>query len=900
MKHLLSILSILFLLTGYLIAQPTVSSISPTQNDLDVSDNSTISIEFSESMNTSTVNSSTVIMNGSIRGTYSGTFAYPVSQAANFTADSTFLPNETITVIITTGVQNASSVAMASSYIWSFTAEVDDGNGIFELDANYSSGDSPEDIAVADFDNDGFVDIAVGNVSDATISIFINDGDGTFASAVDYASGGTNLRALTAGDLDGDGYVDLVVANNLITGSANVKVLINDGDGTFTSDGDYGNDSYLPQDLNLADIDGDGDLDLVASYDFDDFAGRMLNDGSGVLSTLGIFAAGDQPIDVQVGDIDGDQDMDMVVTNMNSDDISIMVNSGNGAFAGTLKNVGDSPRASVLGDFDDDGDLDIATVNHNDGDISVYLNQDAGSITFSFTFPTDYATGSFPIGITSADIDADGDLDLLTTNSGEDSVSVLTNNGSGVFNLSGKYLTGDAPRKILAADLTNNGKLDLVVSNNTDDNVSVLTTAEPPSITSVSNRNGIDISASSNLTATFSASLDATTVTDTSVIVYGSKTGVIDGVLSYDDPSKTITFNPTTDFKVGEKVTMNLNSRIKSDLGVEFLGHTFSYTVATTGNGNIQFSDTLNIGSSGVSNFFGIDVDNDGDEDLITKSIDGGDIVVYKNTSGVYSEYSSTSFSSIESIYPGDLDNDGDMDLIINKSYDNEVVAVENDGSGNFTLRDTTTISSSSAYHLLVEDFDNDGNLDIYYRYGATINYVHWGNDDFGFPTSSYPSPSFGFDRVTSGDIDSDGDVDVLGFSGNDAKMQVVLNNGTRSFTYEDTYTSVNSTSETFHYYPKTEDLNDDGYLDIIIPNSDGFQIMLNDGDGTFASPISYSSGDYDLQRVNAFDYDGDGDIDLSFYAENDSESTDHMFFAYNDGTGSFGNQGLYTSDDDF
>lgn len=896
MKQLLQILSMLVLFTSVVIAQPTIVNITPAQNDQSVSNSSQISIQFSGAMNTSTINANTVVVYGSVRGIYSGTFNIPVNFAAIFNPNSSFLPGEIITVVITSGVKDNSNTAMASPYIWSFTASIAEGNGIFETDANYTTGDSPEDVVLADFDNDGFTDIAVGNTSDATISVFINNGDATYAAAVNYASGGTTLRGLAAGDVDGDGYVDLVATNNLISGNANIKVLTNDGDGTFTSDGDYGHDSYLPGYIKLADIDGDGDLDIVIIYEIDDGLGRMFNNGSGVFSSLGIYSAGNQPQNVQVGDVDGDNDLDMVVTNMNSDNISIMENIGSGTFSATSKSVGDSPRASVLGDFDDDGDLDIATVNHNDNNISVYLNQDAGSINFSFTFPTNYSVGSFPFGIASADVDADGDLDLLTTNSGEDSLSVLTNNGSGIFSLLGKFATGDSPKGIAIGDFDNNDNVNIVVTNQIDDNISIIKTAKAPTITAVSNRNGTNISASANLTATFSGSLDASSVNDTSVFVYGSKTGAVDGSLSYDDPSKTITFNPTNNFIAGEKVTMSLTTKLKSDLGVNFLGYNFSYIVAGTGNGNTIFGDTLLASTSlSISKFTAADIDNDGDEDLITRNNNG--FVFYKNNAGTYSESSTLAFNTVDRIFPGDIDNDGDIDILFQYQGTNKVVTAENDGSGSYSLRDTTTVSSMNI-GLVFEDFDGDGNLDFYYRFGATINSINWGKGDYTFSTTSSTSPDFSFDLLTSGDIDNDGDIDVLGFNGNNSKMQVMVNNGDRSFDAGGTYSGITSSTFVYAYYPSTADVNGDGYLDVIVPSSTGFQILINDGDGTFASPVTYLTGNYDLQSVQVFDYDGDGNLDLSFYADNDPEGTNHLFFAYNDGTGGFGNQDLFEFND--
>jgi hypothetical protein len=893
MKQLLLIVSIVLILGGVAIAQPTVSNIDPSENNLSASLNSSISIEFSEAMNTATFTSSNIIVQGTIRGMYSGTYSSPINSVAEFEADSTFLPGEEITVILTTGVQNSGNTGMASPYIWSFRAEVEEeGTGVFNDDVTYSAGDTPEDILVADFDNDGDQDIAVSNSGDATISVFLNNGDGTFATAVDYVTGGTAVNSVTSGDIDGDGYIDLVAANNLLAASSNIKVLTNDGDGTFTSAGNYGNGNpYLASDIELGDIDGDGDLDLFATFDFDNTAGRYLNDGTGAFGSLNVYSVGTQPVDIEVGDIDGDNDLDAVVTNMNSNNITILTNNGSGALsAGTLtKSVGTSPRRTILADFDDDGDVDIATTNHNDGDISVYFNQDTGTLSTSFVFPTDYATASFPGGLATVDYDADGDLDLVNTNG--DSVSVMVNNGSGSFSRTLSMDVGASARSVAFGDFLGNGEIGFVTSNFSGDDISVLLFAQPSTVTAVSNQNGLNVSASSNITATFSDSMNGSSMVDSAVVITGSRSGTITGVLSYDDPSKTMTFNPTSDFMHGERITMVLTTSVQNAVGVGLAapGYTSSFTVANGGNGNLVYRDSLVL-TNNFSLLNTSDIDGDGDLDLLGNT--GSYVDVYEYDAGTFSFLAQSSLpSGFERIYPVDLDGDGDQDLAIHPFIGtNNFRFMENDGSGNYTVTDTLVVSSAPD-DVVFEDFDGDGLLDLAYIYGAQITIINWGTGDFSFSGtgtfgggSGYPTPV----AITSGDLNNDGDVDIV-VVGSD---QVVIgtNQSTRSFDDTAQYDIGENASDV-----ELADFNGDGYLDIVAGSEDGasFSVLINEGDGTFAAAVEYSTSPYFVDRVSTFDYDGDGDIDIGMYVYDDDSGDEYMLFAYNI-SGTFGNQLLF------
>ena len=160
--------------------------------------------------------------------------------------------------------------------------------------------------------------MAVANYNSNSLSVFINNGDGTFAAKVDYATG-SNPHAVTADDFDGDGNLDIAVANNA---SNTMSIFTNNGDGTFAAKVDY----------------------------------------SGLAS----------PYDIQSGDLNGDGRPEMVVVNSSS--ISIFANNGDGVFGAKVDyTTASQPRAATIGDFNNDGRNDIVVASYS-GYVSVFIN----------------------------------------------------------------------------------------------------------------------------------------------------------------------------------------------------------------------------------------------------------------------------------------------------------------------------------------------------------------------------------------------------------------------------------------------------------------------------------------------------------------------------------------------
>ncbi len=336
---------------------------------------------------------------------------------------------------------------------------LNDGSGNFTLGTS-PDGDPPDTtqaVALGDLDGDGDLDAFVAHFSTAN-EVLINQGgditeggqggtEGELILGPDPQGGGsTNDVAL--GDLDGDGDLDAFVANN---GQNNV--LLNDGDGTLTSGTQPDGDPLNSTAVALGDLDGDGDLDTyVANSGADD---QVLINQGGDISEGGqggtegeLILASIQPTgtafnsrDVALGDLDGDLDLDAFVVRFGSN--RIYTNDGTGTMTEAAMPGGgsESSQAVALGDLDGDGDLDAFIANF--GDVNQVLINQGGDVSEGgqggtegeFVYdpsklPNDEGLNSTDVAL--SDLDGDGDLDAVVTNSETDNV-VLLNDGTGAF-----------------------------------------------------------------------------------------------------------------------------------------------------------------------------------------------------------------------------------------------------------------------------------------------------------------------------------------------------------------------------------------------------------------------------------------------------------------------------------
>jgi hypothetical protein len=331
--------------------------------------NSSITVTFNENIDGTTITSSNFIVRGSNTGLIAGSYSSG-SNTGTFTPSAPFMAGELISVILTTGIEDADDVPLQKPYSWSFTVEVDDYSGTFAAKTDYDASDGAHHLYAADLDGDGDFDLITANAISDNISVLLGNGDGTFAAQATYATGSGPYSVHTA-DLDGDGDFDLTTANR---NSDSVSVLLGNGDGTFAAQTAYaaGNGPYS---VYVADLDGDGDPDLATANELSDNVSVLLGIGDGTFAAQATYTASDYPRSVYAADLDGDGDLDLAAANQSSNNVSVLLGNGDGTFAAqTAYAASNGPYSVYAVDLDGDGDLDLATANNNSDDVSVLLD----------------------------------------------------------------------------------------------------------------------------------------------------------------------------------------------------------------------------------------------------------------------------------------------------------------------------------------------------------------------------------------------------------------------------------------------------------------------------------------------------------------------------------------------
>jgi hypothetical protein len=207
--------------------------------------------------------------------------------------------------------------------------------------------------------------------------VLLGNGDGTFGTKTDFATGGWPVVVAIA-DLNADQRPDLAVATALtpggFEGGRTISVLLGNGDGTFKPKTDLAT-GYAPASVAIGDLNGDGRPDLAVANSRAATVSVLLGNGDGSFGSNTDFIAGYYPLAVAIGDLDGDGRPDLAVTNEGSNSVSALLGDGHGRFESrTHFGTDNSPYSGTIADLNGDGRLDLVVANSGSNTVSVLLN----------------------------------------------------------------------------------------------------------------------------------------------------------------------------------------------------------------------------------------------------------------------------------------------------------------------------------------------------------------------------------------------------------------------------------------------------------------------------------------------------------------------------------------------
>jgi len=256
---------------------------------------------------------------------------------------------------------------------------LNNGNGTFAAAVQYRVGMSPEQVTIADFNGDGSPDLVVPNYSwgqPGAVKVLLNHGDGTFGAPASYLVGVDPISVAVA-DFNHDGKLDLAVTNNAEQNASTFSVLLGNGDGTFQPHQDYSSGGYAAGSIATADLNRDGKPDLVIAnnsgvVNYDNVA-VLLGNGDGTFETPATYPVpGNYPGSLVIADLDGDGNQDVAATG-NFSAVLVYRGTATGTLRPALQYSAPFAHSIAAGDLNGDGNLDIAASDNSSSDASITL-----------------------------------------------------------------------------------------------------------------------------------------------------------------------------------------------------------------------------------------------------------------------------------------------------------------------------------------------------------------------------------------------------------------------------------------------------------------------------------------------------------------------------------------------
>ncbi len=687
----------------------------------------------------------------------------------------------------------------------------------------FATGPVPLAVVAADVNGDGKPDLVVANSNGNTVSVLLGNGNGTF-HAQETLLAGAKPVALAVADVSGDSKPDIVVANDL---SNTLSVLLGNGNGTFQAQQTFATGKG-PTSVAVGDVNGDGKPDIVVANYNGNTVSVLLGNGNGTFQAQQTFATGTYPVAVKFADVNGDGKPDIVVANNLSSTVSVLLGNGNGTFqAQQTFPCGAYPQSLAIGDVNGDGKADLALTNNSSGTVSVLLGNGNGTFQASRFFATNLGTNSVELG----DVNGDGKPDLVVANFGNNTVSVLLGNGNGTFQAQQMFAAGFGPSAVALGDVNGDGKLDLAIADEDSDTVNVL----------LGNGDGTfqtqkSIPTGAGPVAVVAGDFNGDGKTDLAIANYESDS--VSVLLGNGNGTFQAQQTYTTGLRPQALAVADVNGDGKPDLVVaDFLGSTVSVLLGN-GNGTFQAQETFATGAYPQALAVG-DVSGDGNPDIVVANYSGNSVsVLLGNGNGTFqTQHTFATGGGPFSVAIGDVNGDGNPDLVVANYHSNSqgvgTVSVLL-GNGNGTFQAQTTFAAGPEPHwVAMGDVNGDGNADLVVAdEGGGVVSVLLGNGNGTFQTPRIFVAGAFPDSVVLADVNGDGKPDLVVANGaGTSSLSILLGNGNGTFQTQQTFAAGGYTGAV-----AVADVNGDGRPDLVFANysSNSVSVLLNSANGNF------------------------------------------------------------------
>jgi hypothetical protein len=568
---------------------------------------------------------------------------------------------------------------------------VNDGNENFTQSVLSNAADGNAGMDVIDFDNDGDIDIVATAYNSDEVFWLQNDGSQNFTKNI-IKTNFNGAAALRVFDLDNDGDKDIVVSGIL---ADSIILMKNNGNLTFTTL--FLHSMNGPRSIRLADFDSDGITDVTYAGE-GGYGWMKNNNGNLVVNNMASIDCRD----IVVIDLDNDNDKDMITSSYVEDDIYWLKNNGNMTFTGMGYVDSNLNNIAYLGAADFNGDSYAEIIGASGSEVKYYRNVSGNSFVTKQLNKYLYTAKS----ACSGDFDNDGDVDLMAV--GYLNNMFYRNDGNDIYTPVDVFSTNNSfgGEECRAVDLDGDSDLDVVYTEGVGNRISWLENQGGGNFAYRLVHSLVDAKGVHAVDYDFDGDMDVVSVTvetfSLSAIYWYENNGsevftehLVNG--SYAFPNGIFAFDYDSDNYM--------------DVVAAYSGTGGAQKVILH-DGQDGWNITVNSNSQGASSVYAIDIDNDGDKDILSSGFNDYDIIWYEMPN--YTPHTiDGNAQGATHVFAGDMDGDGDIDVASTSSTDDKVSWYENNGNQSFTK---INLASNVPYPESIEggDVDGDGIMDLY------------------------------------------------------------------------------------------------------------------------------------------------------------------------------------------